>query len=166
MGYAYPYELERDGDTLVVSFPDIPGALTQVDLGEEFDLVVRDCLAAALGGYANLRQIPPRPSAAHGRSTVTLDVLLSAKLALLIAMTEVGLTNVQLAHMLHVNEKVVRRLLDPDHVSRIDKLESALAFFNQRLHVSVRAIPSATNPPPQSNNPSARPARKERAFLR
>ncbi len=165
MRYAYPYETEKDGVTIVVSFPDIPGALTQVQTGEEFDSVVRDCLVAALGGYAELRQIPPRPSAAHGRSTVTLNVLLSAKLALLIAMIEAGLTNVQLAHMLNVNEKVVRRLLDPDHVSRIEKLESALACFNQRLDVAVRAIPSATSPLPLSNNPSAHPARKARVFL-
>ncbi|MSQ99549.1 MAG: hypothetical protein EXR85_09695 [Xanthomonadales bacterium] len=166
MHYVYPYEVEKDGDTLVVAFPDIPGALTQVDPGEDFDAVVRDCLVAALGGYAELRQRPPRPSAPRGRSTIALDVLLSAKLALVTAMIEAGVTNVELARKLRLSEKVARRLRDLDHTSRIDRLEAALACLGQQLELSVRAIPSATSPPPQSNSPSARPARKERVFLR
>ena len=144
MHYVYPYEAEKDGDTLVVSFPDIPGALTQVDPGEDFNAVVRDCLVAALGGYAELRQRPPRPSAARGRSTVALDVLLSAKLALLTAMVEAGVTNVELARKLGVSEKVARRLRDLDHPSRIDRLEAALACLGQQLELSVRPISART----------------------
>ena len=144
MHYVYPYEAEKDGGTVVVSFPDIPGALTQVDPGEDFNAVVRDCLVAALGGYAELRQRPPRPSAARGRSTVALDVLLSAKLALLTAMVEAGVTNVELARKLRVSEKVARRLRDLDHPSRIDRLEAALACLGQQLELSVRPISART----------------------
>jgi len=144
MHYVYPYEAEKDGGTVVVSFPDIPGALTQVDPGEDFNAVVRDCLVAALGGYAELRQRPPRPSAARGRSTVALDVLLSAKLALLTAMVEAGVTNVELARKLGVSEKVARRLRDLDHPSRIDRLEAALACLGQQLELSVRPISART----------------------
>jgi antitoxin HicB len=165
MRYVYPYEIEKDGSTLVVSFPDIPGALTQVDPGENFDAVVRDCLVAALGGYAELRQRPPRPSVARGRSTTALDVLLSAKLALVTAMIEAGVTNVELARKLRVSEKVARRLRDLDHPSRIDRLEAALACLGQQLELSVRSIPCATSPRQQSNNPSARPVRKARVSL-
>ena len=144
MHYVYPYEVEKDGDTLVVSFPDIPGALTQVDPGEDFDAVVRDCLVAALGGYAELRQLPPRLSTPRGRSTIALDVLLSAKLALLTAMVKAGVTNVELARKLRVTEKVVRRLLDLDHLSRIDRLEAALACLGQQLELSVRPTAART----------------------
>ncbi len=54
------------------------------------------------------------------------------------------------AKELGVSEKVIRRLLDLDHVSRIDKLESALAFFAKKLQISIRAIPGATTHPSQS----------------
>jgi antitoxin HicB len=144
MQFAYPYEVEKDGDTLVVSFPDVPGALTQVDRDEDFNNVARDCLVAALGGYAELRQGPPRPSAARGRSVVALDILLSAKLALLTAMIEAGVTNVELARKLSVSEKVARRLRDLDHPSRIDRLEAALACLGQQLELSVRPIAART----------------------
>ena len=137
----YPYETEAEGDSIIVSFPDVPGALTQIDPDEDFEELVSDCLIAALGGYVALRQPIPRPSAAHGRSLVSLDVLASAKLALASALVEANMTNVSLAQELGVSEKVIRRLLDLDHVSRIDRLEDALAFFNRRLEVSVRSRP-------------------------
>jgi antitoxin HicB len=140
MHYVYPYEVEKDRDTFVVAFPDIPGALTQVDPGDDFDAVVRDCLVAALGGYAELRQRPPRPSAPRSRPTIALDVLLSAKLALVTAMIEAGVTNVELARKLRVSEKVARRLRDLDHPSRIDRLEAALACLGQQLELSVRPM--------------------------
>jgi len=50
MRFVYPYTTEPDNDSLVVSFPDVPEALTQVDPGEDFDDVVHDCLIAALRG--------------------------------------------------------------------------------------------------------------------
>jgi antitoxin HicB len=143
MRFVYPYETERDGDSIIVHFPDVPGASTQVDPGEDFQEIVRDCLVAALGGYVILRQAPPRPTAVRARATVTLDILTSAKLALAMVMSEENVNNVDLARHLGVNEKVVRRLLDPDHVSRIDRLETALAYFEIQLQLSIRQIPFA-----------------------
>jgi len=139
--FVYPFVSMREGESEVVHFPDVPGATTQVDPGEDFDKLVRDCLIAALGGYVVLRQPPPRPSADRGRPKVTLDVLTSAKLALAMAMSDLNMSNVTLAEHLGVNEKVVRRLLDLDHVSRIDRLETALDFFDLQLELSVTPKP-------------------------
>ena len=137
MKFVYPYISEQEDESELVHFPDVPGAVTQVDPGEDFDELVRDCLVAALGGYVLLRQFPPRPSAVRGSSAVTLDVLTSAKLALAMAMADSGMSNVALARHLDVNEKIIRRLLDLDHVSRIDRLEAALELFGFQLEVSV-----------------------------
>jgi len=143
MRFVYPYETERDGNSIVVHFPDVPGASTQVDPGEDFQEIVRDCLVAALGGYVVLRQAPPRPSAVRARAAVTLDILTSAKLALAMVMSDENVNNVELAKRMGVNEKVVRRLLDPDHVSRIDRLETALEHFEIQLQLSVQQKPLA-----------------------
>lgn len=121
-------------------FRTSPGALTQVDRDEDFNYVARDCLVAALGGYVERGQRPPRPSSSRGRPAVALDVFHSAKLALLTAMIEAGVTNVELARKLNVSEKVARRLRDLDHVSRIDRLEAALACMGQQLELAVRPI--------------------------
>jgi antitoxin HicB len=69
---------------------------------------------------------------------VTLDILTSAKLALAMVMSDENVNNVELAERLGVNEKVVRRLLDLDHISRIDRLETALEHFEIQLQLSVR----------------------------
>jgi len=137
----YPYETASEGDSIIVTFPDVPGAVTQVDPDEDLEVLVYDCLVAALGGYIVLRRPIPRPSAARGRPLVTLDVLASAKLALATAIAEQNMTNVSLAKELGVSEKVIRRLLDLDHVGRIDRLEDALAFFDRKLEVSVQHKP-------------------------
>lgn len=141
MRFVYPYESKREEGSIVVHFPDVPGATTQVDKGEDFDEIVRDCLIAALGGYVTRHQSPPRPTPARSRSAVTLDIITCAKLALATAMSDVNMSNVVLAERLGVNEKIVRRLLDLDHVSRIDRLESALAYFGLQAELSVTPKP-------------------------
>ena len=142
MRFVYPYELEREEGSVVVHFPDVPGAATQVDKGEDFAELVRDCLIAALGGYVARHRSPPCPGPVGSRSAVTLDILTSAKLALASAMSNVNMSNVVLAGKLGVNEKIVRRLLDLDHVSRIDRLESALRHFGLQAELSITTKPS------------------------
>ena len=143
MKFVYPYVSTREGESVIVHFPDVPGAMTQVDPGEDFDESVRDCLIATLGGYVALRQSPPRPSVT-GASTaaVTLNILTSAKLALAMAMSDLSMSNVTLAECLGVDEKIVRRLLDLDHVSRIDRLETALEYLGLQLELSVLPKPN------------------------
>lgn len=137
MKFVYPYVSTREGESTIVHFPDVPGAMTQVDPGEDFNESVRDCLIAALGGYVALRQSPPRPSVARAGPTVTLDILTSAKLALAMATSDLSISNVTLAECLGVDEKIVRRLLDLDHISRIDRIETALECLGLQLELSV-----------------------------
>lgn len=138
MHFQYRYEVERDGDRLLVHFPEVPGAATEVEPGEALEPMARDCLVAALGGYVELRRPIPSSGKVGGRATITLDITTSAKLALASIMAERGVSNVSLGAALGVDEKAVRRLLDLDHPSRMDRLEQALALFNRELRVSVR----------------------------
>lgn len=56
-----------------------------------------------------------------------------------LAMKETGLTKVQLAKRLKCDEKEVRRMLDPRHNSRIDRIEGALEALGRQLIVGYRA---------------------------
>lgn len=143
MNFTYPYEIEREREHMLVVFPDVPEAHTQIDPGDEFGKELRDCLVTALGAYTELRRKPPRPSLPKGRPVVALDVLMSAKLALSSAMIDAGLSNSDLARQLGVSEKLIRRLLDLDHSSRIDRLEAVLNRLGHRLEVSIKAVPPA-----------------------
>ncbi len=136
--FTYPLVLTPGDGTIMVEFPDIPGALTQGADQAEALANAPDCLVAALGGYVELRRDIPRPSPARGRPVVTLPPLVATKVALYQTMREAKVTNVALARRLGVTENVVRRLLDLDHRSHIGQVETALAVFGKRLVVVVR----------------------------
>ena len=76
---------------------------------------------------------------------VALDTLTSAKIVLSQEMARQNLTNTQLAERLRVNERVVRRLRDLDHESKIGKVEEALRLLGYRLLTSAQKISKAEN---------------------
>jgi antitoxin HicB len=151
MRYAYPCVLTPDPDGgFVVSFPDVRGALTGGDDVADATEQARDALAVALAGY--IREgwdIPePSPLSDHrpGRKSgktrvISVPVLpiVAAKIALNRAMTETGMSNVKLAEKLGISETAVRRLVDPDHRSRIDSVLKALDSLGRTLVIEDRA---------------------------
>lgn len=137
---AYPVRLEMEaGGGVLVSFPDVPEALTEGATEREALAEAEDCLIAALGGYIEARRDIPMPSPGRGHPLVVLPALVAAKLALYRAMREQGLGNAALAKRLETVEGTVRRLLDLDHRSHIDQVEAALHALGQRLVVATRA---------------------------
>ena len=88
MRLAWPARLEAREGTVLVSFPDVPEALTEGATRAEALSEAVDCLVATLGGYVNERRTIPRPSPARGRPLVELPALAAAKLALYQAMDE------------------------------------------------------------------------------
>ncbi len=136
---AYPADLESQNDgSVLVSFPDIPEALTEGATEEQALAEAEDCLVAALGGYIQARRAIPRPSPERGRTLVPLPALVAAKSALYCAMRVKGVGNTALAKRLGVTEGAVRRLIDPDHRSHIGQVEAALQALGQRLVVATR----------------------------
>ena len=139
MRYVYPFTLEPDETgELIVEFPDVPGALTSGADEAEAKTLAEDCLIAALGGIIALRKPIPKPSPARGRPTVVLPPLVAAKLALYEALRAEGVSAAALAERLGVAEAAVRRLLDLDHRSHLDRIEAALRALGRRLEISVR----------------------------
>lgn len=138
MKFVFPCIIEKDGNSQVVIFPDIPEAMTQLDPGEDFYGVVHDCLITALRGRVEDREALPVPSAIRGRTVMGTDALEAAKLALYSVMRKQGISNVALAARLGVTEAIVRRLLDLDHRSHIGQVEKALKALGQRLEISVK----------------------------
>ncbi len=140
MEFGYPVDLTpQDDGSILVTFPNIPEALTDGETEAEALAEAEDCLVAALGGYIERRRDLPRPSRRkRGRPVVILPPLVSAKLALYQAMREAGMTRVALAKRLGVSEGAVRRLLDLDHRSHIGQVDAALAALGKRLVVEVK----------------------------
>lgn len=139
MRYAYPYDLTLQPEGgFTVTFPDVPEAITQGESEEDAAAMAEDALVTALSFYTDNAEPLPHPSPARGRRLAHVPPLVAAKLALHSAMLAARLSNVALARRLGVDEKIVRRLRDPLHKSRIDQIDIALRALGKRLEVVVR----------------------------
>ena len=68
---------------------------------------------------------------------VPVPLWIAGKLALYLAMIERGVNNSELARRLGVRETVVRRMLDPDHDTKSEKIQAALEVPGKRIVVAV-----------------------------
>ena len=124
---AYPITLasQRNG-AILVSFPDVPEALTEGESELEALAEAQDCLIAALGGYIFRGWAIPDPSIAGSRRTVQLPQRVTGKLALYAAMRERKILPGTLAEKLGKPPSWVDRLLDLDERSHAAHLHDAL----------------------------------------
>ena len=139
--FVYPVQLtpdKKDGG-FVVTFPDLPEAITQ---GEDRDDSLReaaDCLEEAIANRIMMNLTIPIPSSTHKfKYAVPLSGLISAKAALYLAISEANISKVELARRLRCDEKEIRRLIDPRHPSKLPRIESALAALGRQLVVGVQ----------------------------
>ena len=122
----------------MITFRDIPEAITQGNGEKDALWQAADCLEEAIAGrIADGREIPKASSAARGERLIPVPAPMAAKAALYLAMGEAGITNVQLARKLGCDEKEVRRMLDPRHPTKLPRIKEALDVFGKRLVVSV-----------------------------
>jgi len=140
--FTYPAILtpDRKSGGFVVTFRDIPEAITQGEDVADAVLEGADCLEEAMAGRIRQEQSIPEPSRLRkGEHAIPIPALMAAKAALYLAMKEAGITKMQLARRLECDEKEIRRLLDPRHKSKISRIETALEAMGKQLIVSFRA---------------------------
>jgi len=134
----YPVHLEpQEEGGFVVTFPDIPEAITQGEDEAEALLWAEDALMVMLESYIDDKQPIPAPSPLNGRPGVALKVAAAGKVALHNALLEAGKRKADLARMLNIAPSLVDRLLSLSHKSRIEQIETALAAVGKRLVVDV-----------------------------
>jgi antitoxin HicB len=139
----YPATLTPDPQDggFVVTFVDVPEAITQGNDVPEALHQAADCLEEALAGRIRRRDNLPEPSPIRaGQYAVAVPAQTAAKAALYVALRQTQLTQVELAVRLQCDEKEVRRLLDPRHSSKLARMEAALALFGQQLVIGVQSV--------------------------
>ncbi|HEY4591265.1 MAG TPA: type II toxin-antitoxin system HicB family antitoxin [Thermoanaerobaculia bacterium] len=139
----YPVTLTPDSDDggFVVTFEDLPEAITQGETVMEALAEAADALEEAVAGRIRRGEPIPEPSPATDRPIVPVPVQTAAKAALYLALQETGITKAELAVRLGCDEKEVRRLLDPRHPSKLPRIQKALAALGKGL--SVRLVDEA-----------------------
>ncbi|WP_301101180.1 hypothetical protein [Propionivibrio sp.] len=135
--FDYPVILAPDEGTVLVTFPDVPEAITFGSDEDEALLYAVDALESALSFYVDARKPLPVPSAADGRPTVRPSALECAKLGVYQAMTEQGIKKAELARRLGWHMPQVDRLFDLNHASRFDQIEAAARVLGRHLDIRV-----------------------------
>jgi antitoxin HicB len=134
---------ERRG-TIVVTFPDVPEAITQGRSEADARTVAEEALVLVLLSYLERGKPLPKPRA-KARALVEIAVApdVAAKLAVLEAFARAGITKSELARRIGKDEKEVRRILDPKHPTKLPALTAALRALGKRLVVGVMEADAA-----------------------
>lgn len=135
--YAVRLEAAEEGG-FVVSCRDLPALVTQ---GED----VADALAQAVDAMDEVFAVymdddlafPAPTKARKGEVMVSPPAETVAKAALHSAMRASGVSKLQLAKRMGVDEKEVRRLLDPHHGSKLPRIAEAVQALGQRLVIGL-----------------------------
>ena len=137
--FSYPVTLKRDKrGGYVVTFRDIPEAITQGENRDDALEQAADALDEAVAGRMRLGDEIPPPSKGKKSSTlIPLPAATALKAALYRAIREAQLSKVALAARLGYDEKEVRRLLSPDHASKLQRIEDVLQSLGKRIVVSI-----------------------------
>ena len=148
MRFIYPARLHRAGpDEIVVSFRDLPECLTSGRDEAEALTEAGDALEEAIAGRIVDEESIPRPSARRaGEHRVAVPPTTAAKAALVLAFRDSGLSRLAFARRLGVDDKVVRRMLDPRHATAANRLHRALRLLGRELIVESTAAPDCVFP--------------------
>ena len=140
MTYAYPAKFSRDeSGRILVEFIDFPCAATDGANMDEAMSEAIDCLGSTVSIGMTLKEEIPTPSRpGKGTRLVPVPLVLAPKLALYLAMRDQRVSNSELARRLGLHERVIRRMLDPEHATKAEKIQAALAALGKQMTVEVR----------------------------
>ncbi len=134
----YPAKFELEDGCYVVSFRDIPEALTQGYSLEEATEMAEDALQTAMDFYFEDNRPVPMPSQAQeGEHLISLPLSVWSKVLLLNTMLEQHISQTELAKRLHKPKQEVQRIVDLNHSTKIDTVIDALKALGKQPQLSI-----------------------------
>ena len=138
--FNYPVTLTHDAADggFVVTFADIPEAISQGETEAEAMKAAYAALETALDFYFDDKRAVPAPSkAAAGQAVIGLSASLSAKVLLLNEMIYQNIRPAELARRLGTRPQDVNRLTNLRHTTRIDSIAAALQAMGKQMDIRV-----------------------------
>lgn len=136
--FGYPARLQKERDGYVVSFRDIPEALTSGSTKMEAIEMAGDALATAMEFYFEDRRLVPMPTKVRkGEELIDLPASVAVKVLLLNEMLKENVTPSKLAKKLDTSPQTVTRIVDLHHATKIDTLAEAFKAIGKTLTFSV-----------------------------
>lgn len=134
--YRATFAPEEDGGFLV-TFADVPEAITQGDDIDDAMSSASEALGLALRGLAKLGREIPEPRTVEG-VPVAVDPEIALKLAVISAFRASKISKSELGRRLGKDEAEARRILDPDHPTKLRQLRDTLLVLGKEIVVTVR----------------------------
>jgi antitoxin HicB len=136
--YPANFEAAEEGG-FVITFPDIPEAISQGEDVEDALVHAADVLESALDWYLeDGRPIPTPSKPKRGQYMIELPASLSAKVLLVNEMLAQKVRPAELARRLKITPQEVTRLIDVHHTTKIDGIAIALKALGKTLE--MRAV--------------------------
>ena len=137
MKYPAKFEPAEEGG-FVITFRDIPEAISQGDDLIEARTMAKDALITAMDFYFEDKRLVPSPSAIiEGESYIALSVSVASKVLLLNEMVSQKVTASELARRMGTIPQEINRLIDLGYTTKIDRVAQALEALGKRLEVAL-----------------------------
>lgn len=138
MEYRYYAVFEPDPDGgILVTFPDVPEAITTGTDHADALTSAKEALGLALRGYPYDDLEVPEPKTKQGVA-VTVGAEDALKIAVISAFRQAGISKSELARRLGKAENEARRILNPDHSTKLALMQDALAALGKEVVITVK----------------------------
>jgi antitoxin HicB len=134
----YPAKFDLEDGCYVVTFRDIPEALTQGYSFDEAKEMALDALVTALDFYFDDQKTVPVPSPAQeGEHLIELPISIWSKILLLNTMLEARISQADLAKQMQKSRQEMQRIIDLNHNTKIDTIVDALKILGKNPTLSI-----------------------------
>jgi antitoxin HicB len=135
---SYRVNLEDDEGTVLVKSPDFPEIIT---FGESREDALRYAVGAfreAIAGRMHYKEAIPAPSKIRAKDDfITLPLQTEMKIRMYESMRDTGIRKSDLARKMKLHRQEIERLLDFEHATSLNKIESAFAAMGKTLKIEV-----------------------------
>lgn len=140
--FEYPVLLKRATEGgYIVTCRDLPALITQGDDKEDALEQAADAMDEVFATMMKLDQpFPVASRPRRGERLIAPPVETVAKAALHATLRDAKITKVQLARQLGIDEKEVRRLLDPHYRSKLPRIAEAISLLGKRLVIGLESV--------------------------
>jgi antitoxin HicB len=138
---SYRVKLENDEGTVLVTSPDFSELITFGETREEALDHAVGAFREAIAGRIHYKEAIPQPSRIRASDDfITLPLQTEMKVRMYESMLESGIKKSQLARKMKLHRQEIERLLDFEHATSLNKIESAFAAMGKRLHIEVADV--------------------------
>ncbi len=138
--FSYPMLLNPDSvdGGFVVTFPDLPEAITQGDTIQDCLEEAQDCLEEAIAARMSYQlEIPVSNLPQNAQYIVHLPLRMTLLASIYLAMQETGINTAQLANYLQVPEKEIKQILSPTQETSLSTLEKVIYFLGKQVEIDL-----------------------------